>query len=337
MPPGSACRVELALTTEDARESERSGDAAKAMSEQGPSAGNPYVSTAQVAEALGVGTTTVKRWVDQGILPAHKTPGGHRKLLLSDVVRVVRAGDFPRLDLRRLGLPPEGPRPPDPRSLSAATLAALKRGDAEALGALLQGAQRSGLAVETLADAVVAPAMRRLGHEWAEGRVEVWQEHRGTQLCAAALYAIRAALEVPDDGTRPLAIGGGPGGDPYLLANLLAEMTLMGLGWEVVNLGPNTPLPSFRDALAQTRPRLLWLSASHLVDPESFLEQYRALYEDAARLGTAVAVGGPALTEEVRARMPYTTFGDGLTHLAAFARTLHPAARRPRRGRPRAT
>ena len=48
----------------------------------------------------------------------------------------------------------------------------------------------------------------------------------------------------------------------------------------------------------QARPRLLWLSASYLADPASFLEQYRELYREAARLGTAVAVGGPALTEE---------------------------------------
>jgi methanogenic corrinoid protein MtbC1 len=190
-------------------------------------------------------------------------------------------------------------------------------------------------AFAALADAVVAPAMRRLGHEWAEGRVDVWQEHRGTQLCAAALYEIRATLGGHAGGTRPLAIGGGPEGDPYLLANLLAEMALMGLGWEVINLGPNTPLPSFGAALARTRPRLLWLSASHLVDPASFLERYRATYREASRIGTAVAVGGRALTEEVRARMPYTTFGDGLTHLVAFARSLHPGARRPRRGRPR--
>jgi MerR family transcriptional regulator, light-induced transcriptional regulator len=307
------------------------------MSEQSPDAGNRYVSTAQVAEALGVGISTVKRWVDQGILPAHKTPGGHRKILLRDAVRVVREGEFPRADLGRLGLPQAGRESPDPKSLGAAVLTALKRGDAGDLKSLLQGAHRSGLAIETLADAVVAPAMRRLGHEWAEGRVEVWHEHRGTQLCAAALYEMRATLGGPDGGKRPLAIGGGPEGDPYLLANLLAEMALTALGWEAVNLGPNTPLPSFRAALAELRPRLLWLSASHLIDPESFLEQYRELYQEASRMRTAVAIGGRALTEEIRARMPYTTFGDGLTHLVEFARSLEPAARRPRRGRPRGT
>jgi methanogenic corrinoid protein MtbC1 len=191
------------------------------------------------------------------------------------------------------------------------------------------------MALETLADAVVAPAMRRLGHEWAEGRIDVLDEHRGTQLCAAALHELRAAPAAPARPGAPLAVGGSPGGDPYLLANLLVEMVLAGAGWEVINLGPNTPLPSFRLALTRFRPRLLWLSVSHLDDPESFLEGYQGLYADAARIGTAVAIGGQALTEEVRTRMPYTTFGDGLTHLAAFARSLQPGPQRPRRGRPR--
>jgi len=193
------------------------------------------------------------------------------------------------------------------------------------------------MALEPLADAVVAPAMRRLGHQWAEGRVDVWQEHRGTQLCAAALYEIRATLPGPADGEKPLAIGGGPEGDPYLLANLLAELALTGLGWEVVNLGPNTPMSSFRAALAQIRPRLLWLSASYFADAASFLKEYREMYQAASRMGTAVAIGGQALTEELRTQMLYTTFGDGLTHLVAFARSLQPGARRPRRGRPRGT
>ncbi len=304
------------------------------MDDKGPNAGNSYVSTAQVAKALGVGITTVKRWVDRGILPAHKTAGGHRKILLADVVRVVREMGFPTIGLSRLGSTAAGQGPPDTRSLSAALLSALRRGDADVLSTLLLEAHRSGLSTEALADAVIAPAMRRLGHEWAEGRLDVWQEHRGTQLCAAALYEIRAGLKAADDARRPLAIGGSPEGDPYLLANLLAEMALTGLGWRAINLGPNTPIASFRAALSYLRPRLIWLSVGHLAQPDSFLEQYRELYQEASRAGTAVAIGGRALSEEIRARMPYTTYGDGLSHLCAFARSLHPAVPRPRRGRP---
>jgi excisionase family DNA binding protein len=310
-------------------------DARLPPNDRGPSAGASYVGTAQVAEALGVSVATVKRWVDQGILPAHRTPGGHRKILLGDVLRIAREGDFPRRDLCRLGLPAAGPGPADPKALSAALLTALKRGEADTTRALIRGAHHAGMAIETMADAVIAPAMGRLGHEWAEGRLDVLDEHRGTQLCAAAIYELRAALNGPPQPGAPLAIGGGPEGDPYLLAGLLAEMVLGDAGWEAINFGPNTPLRSFRLALTRFRPRLFWLSVGHLVDPESFLEGYQEVYREAQRLGTAVAIGGRALTEELRVRLPYTTFGDGLTHLAAFARSLQPGPRRPRRGRPR--
>ena len=62
-----------------------------------------YLSTAEVARLLGVSVATIKRWVDDGVLPAYKTAGGHRRLLLTDVQRLAQHNHFPRLDPGQLG------------------------------------------------------------------------------------------------------------------------------------------------------------------------------------------------------------------------------------------
>src|SRR4051812_40333366 len=145
-----------------------------------------YVSTSQVASALGVSVTTVKRWVDEGILPAQKTAGGHRKLPLADVLRVAREERFPALDLARLDLGPRQAR--DPAACGDQLTDALKAGAVGPVRALIHGAYGAGTAVETLADTLIAPAMAAVGHEWEKGRLDVYHEHRATQLCAAALF-----------------------------------------------------------------------------------------------------------------------------------------------------
>jgi methanogenic corrinoid protein MtbC1 len=165
---------------------------------------------------------------------------------------------------------------------------ALRDGQGDEARAIIRSAYGSGVAVETLADKIVAPAMRKLGHDWETSRIDVWQEHRGTQLCAAALYDLKEDLEARAEKNRPVAVGGAPEGDPYLLAALLAQYVLLDAGWEAVNLGPNTPLASLAKAIKELRPRLLWLSVSYLEDREAFIEGYKDLYRVAERQGVAV-------------------------------------------------
>jgi methanogenic corrinoid protein MtbC1 len=190
------------------------------------------------------------------------------------------------------------------------------------------------LPLETLADDVISPVMERVGHDWETEKIDVWQEHRGTLLVAAALFDLHAEISRRAERHRPIALGGAPEGDPYVLASLLAQLVLLDAGWEAVNLGPNTPLDGLAGAIRQLRPRLVWLSVSHLADSPRFARNYRALHAAANKAGAAIVVGGRALIEPIRSQLHYTSHGDGLTHLAALARTLHARPKRPRRGRP---
>jgi methanogenic corrinoid protein MtbC1 len=275
----------------------------------------------------------VKRWVDDGILPAHRTGGGHRKLLRAEVLAVVREKSLPRGDVT--GLIVKGNRPTTPEAFKPLLWQAVLDGNSEQVRALLRRAYRAGFPLETLADHLIAPVMEQVGHEWESNRIDVWQEHRATQVCATAVYEMFAEFAPRAERQRPIALGGGPEGDPYHLASLLAQLALMDAGWEAVNLGPNTPFRSFTNALRELRPRLVWISASYVADNEKFVREYSAFQREASRQGAAIALGGSALAEPLRGQLVYTTFGDGLTHLLEFARTLHPQPKRPQRGRPR--
>jgi excisionase family DNA binding protein len=51
--------------------------------------------TFQAAKICGVFHTTVINWVNKGKLPARLTPGGHRRIALSDLVKFMQAWDMP--------------------------------------------------------------------------------------------------------------------------------------------------------------------------------------------------------------------------------------------------
>lgn len=56
-----------------------------------------YLTTHQVARMVGASPSTVLSWVDRGWLPAHRTPGGHRRIDRQALVEFLRAHDMPEL------------------------------------------------------------------------------------------------------------------------------------------------------------------------------------------------------------------------------------------------
>ncbi len=57
---------------------------------------NPrYYTTFQVAQLLGVSAPAVVNWTNDGLLAAHRTPGGHRRIARDDLVAFARTRGLP--------------------------------------------------------------------------------------------------------------------------------------------------------------------------------------------------------------------------------------------------
>jgi excisionase family DNA binding protein len=51
---------------------------------------DPILTTREAAGLLGIAVSTAQQWIENGLLPAWKTPGGHRRVRLSAVSALLR-------------------------------------------------------------------------------------------------------------------------------------------------------------------------------------------------------------------------------------------------------
>jgi MerR family transcriptional regulator, light-induced transcriptional regulator len=283
-----------------------------------------YLKTSQVADALGVSTSSIKRWVDAGAIEATRTMGKHRLVALSSALRFARKENFPLENLLAMErLSPDGII--DSRMVDRLT-EILKVGQALEVYRLIASAFHSTGGAVALADHLIRPVMERIGHSWMVGSWDVHHEHQATQMVSSAINGLIGNLSRESHSSRPIALGASPEGDPYTLAGLLGELVLRESGWDVRNLGANLPLRSLANAVREYRPKLVFLSSSYVVDRHIILRDYPYFYEAASQVGSAIMLGGRGLDLELRSNLLYAGVGERMAHLAEFARRLLPSA-----------
>jgi len=280
------------------------------------------LSPKQVARAIGVSESSLKRWCDKGLLKTVRTAGGHRKITLAEVVRFIRDNGHPLVSPEVLGLPP----------VSRPSTTSLEQGAARLVDALLAGDELVARQIvfdlylakhrrSVIFDEVIAAAFREIGDRWACHEAEVYQERRGCEISLRILFDLRRVQQLPD--RQWLATGGTIEGDQYLLPSTMAELVLRDCGFYAISLGASIPLGSLVKAVQQTKPHLFWLSVSHIRQGLDFLDTFAVLSQTCVEMGTALAVGGRALTQELRQHMTYSAYCDNMQHLEAFATTLY--------------
>lgn len=257
------------------------------------------VSPRQVARAIGVSESTLKRWCDRGLIPMRKTAGGHRRMAVSDVISFLRESGHGVAQPELLGLPAAVGR--TQRTLHLARdqfLDALLSGHREVAGEVVTDLLVAGHTIPAIFDSVIAGALHELGERWSCGDLAIYEERRACEICMSLLRELRARLQTPRVADQRRAIGATLEHDAYTIPVTMAELVLLDAGWNATSLGSNLPIETLLQAIDDIRPDLFWLSVSHVADARAFSSALSILAEKAESVGASFVIGGQAIRPE---------------------------------------
>src|SRR5271170_618840 len=184
----------------------------------------------EAADALGVHYQTAYAWVRQGTLPARKTGRGYE----------VSDDDVSALAERRASGTPPRPevRVRDWSAQADRLYEAIVSGD-ETLARHDFDRLALGVPLIDLCERVIAPALRRVGEEWAVGELGIATEHRATAICERL---IAARVHQPPGRPRGVAVTTTPPRERHSLPALMATACLREDHWQVHHLAADLPV-----------------------------------------------------------------------------------------------
>jgi excisionase family DNA binding protein len=277
----------------------------------------------ELAAAIGVSESSLRRWVDSGAIQTARTVGGHRRIPLAEAVRFIRESHATVVRPELLGLDEvhrsSRDDPQQNQQLADRLYDALANGDAPRARGLLLSLYLSGHSVAALADGPIRQAMHRLGELWRHEQRGILVEHRATDICIGAVHRLRELLPAPP-ADAPVAVGSAPEGDPYLLPTLLAATVLHAAGYRAINLGPQTPVHLLELMVKEHDPRLVWLSLSVAEPDQHIRRELRKLAQALQPRNASLVIGGRAATATLAQLGANVQVVESMTELSAFAR-----------------
>lgn len=181
------------------------------------------------ADALGVHYQTAYRWVRNGRLRAETVEGRyciHRR----DVDEFIAARRAPRA--------PAGPTRKRLDTAAQAMYASLVAGDEGAASNLARVLVADGSPLATVIQQVLVPPLARIGEEWHDGRITVWQEHRAAAITDRLLGDIARR---PRGRRRGSVMVAAVEGDRHSVPTNMATVALRDANWNVHHLGADIP------------------------------------------------------------------------------------------------
>jgi MerR family transcriptional regulator, light-induced transcriptional regulator len=293
------------------------------------------LSTADVARMFSVTETTVKRWADDGTLKCQKTPGGHRKFEIRNVVDFAEKNSFDPVGV----LAYAGNRKMSEslqvaileRDYSVLVRVYVERAlspDTTDLFAFLSFLYEHRIQLADIYDRVLRPGMREIGEMWADGRIGIGHEHRASYETIDALAKLQTEILMkPSTGKNVLCACFGQ--EPHEIGLRCAANLFESEGWKVHYLGARTPVEAIVASMQEIRPDVVSLSITHVEPGGGSVDKLPAIARAAKELGARIVLGGVGALQALPGAgadgTVLTSCADLVEYIGAYAAGTTPA------------
>jgi methanogenic corrinoid protein MtbC1 len=276
---------------------------------------------------VGLSESSIRRWVDSGVIRASKTAGGHRRISVTEALNLIRDRGLRVVRPDLLDLDADGLAAADsPDRVSDQFYRLLSEGRPSLACAFLSSLFVRGWSAADICDGPLRESMRRVGEVREDDGTAIFVEHRATEICIRALVHLSGYIDARDD--APVAVGGALTGDPFQIPTLMAAVVLGAEGFQSINVGADTPISALRAAVEHHRPVVVWLSMGISSIPLTVVSEVSAFAAELGRDGISMIVGGRGVASCRSALPPSVHQASTMRELAAFAHGLRAATGR---------
>ena len=202
-----------------------------------------------------------------------------------------------------------------------ALLETLLAGNREAAVQMVVSWYIDGRSLADIFDGPMRGSMHRLGELWKHEERGILIEHRGSAICAEAVATLRYLLPTVDE-RAPLALGGAPQDDPYVLPSMMAAATLADAGFRDVNFGGQTPVKLLAHEAVQRNAALVWLSMSVQQDAKQMRAAIGGLARSLKSNDIKLVIGGRFRAEHAPRGEENVHSMSSMSELSGFARGI---------------
>ena len=155
---------------------------------------------------------------------------------------------------------------------------------------------------------VLAPALKKVGQLWREGKF--YMPH-----AVVSIDAFQAAKDIlmAHEGGRVEYIGkvviGTVAGNEHLLGKKMISGMLAASGFEVIDLGQNVPAQAFIQAVREEKPDVLGLGCYTSSAVHSLAEVVKLLRDSGLSHSVRVVIGGESTSQELADELGVDTWG----------------------------